>query len=133
LITDFLEAKYPITKIVDKRLEDYRQATDSMIGKSKFKGTTRSDMDQNFVYGAKSIKDNGEWNMGKCINGDPSSTNYKLLMPDIDLGKNILHRSKLSAIQPKEYDPYKTFGVPSIRYDLKKKIPSVSDIIVNLI
>lgn len=131
MITDFLEASYPKTKIVDKRLEDFRQATDEMIGKSKFKGTVRSDIDENFVFGIKSIKGDEMWNLGKCLHGDPDLQNPFLVEPDKDLGKSIMHKSKLSAVQPKEYDPTKIFGVPSIRYDLpKKKNPSVNDITV---
>lgn len=131
LITDFLEASYPKTRIVDKRLEDFRQATDDMIGKSKFKGSIRPDIDENFVFGARSIKGNDMWNMGKCLHGDPYSQNALLLEPDKDLGKCTLHKSKLNAIQPKEYDPNRIFGVPSIRYDLpKKRSPSVNDMIV---
>lgn len=102
-----------------------------MIGKSKFKGTIRSDIDENFVFGVKSIKGPEMWNIGKCIHGDPYSQNPNLLEADKDLGKSILYKSKLTSIQPKEYDPSKIFGVPSIRYDLlKNKNPSVNDIIV---
>lgn len=131
MVTDFIEASYPKTKIVDKRLEDFRQATDEMIGKSKFKGTIRSDLDENFVFGVKSIKEDEMWNMGKCLHGDPYSNTALLLEADKDLGKSALYKSKLSSVQPKEYDPTKIFGVASIRYDLsKKKNPSVNDITV---
>jgi hypothetical protein len=126
-----MEASYPKTKIVDKRLEDFRQATDEMIGKSKFKGTIRSDLDHNFVFGTKSIKGDEMWNMGKCLHGDPYTQTAILLEADKDLGKSILHKSKLGAVQPKEYDPTKIFGVPSIRYDLNKnKNISVNDFTV---
>ena len=71
------------------------------------------------------------WNMGKCINGDADNPN--LLEADIDLGRSINHKSKLPVNRPKDFDPNKIFGVPSIRYDLtKKKIPSVQNIKVKL-
>jgi len=129
-----MEASYPKTKIVDKRLEDFRQATDEMIGKGKFKGAIRPDLDEDFVFGMKSIKNDNMWNMGKCLHGDPSLTRSLNLEPDIDLGRSVIFRSKLQAIQPKEYDPNRIFGVPSIRYDLKKKNKtSVNDMTVNII
>jgi len=104
-----------------------------MIGRSKFKGTIRSEIDENFVFGVKSIREDEMWNLGKCLHGDPYVQNPLLVEPDKDLGKSILHKSKLTAVQPKEYDPTKIFGVPSIRYDLpKKKNPSVNDITVIL-
>ncbi len=128
MVTDYIEASYPKTKIVDKRLEDFRQATDDMIGKSKFKGTIKSDLDENLVFGVKSIKEDEMWNLGKCLFGDPNSNIALFLEADKDLGKSVLHKSKLGSVQPKEYDPAKIFGVPSIRFDLaKKKNPSVND------
>jgi len=102
-----------------------------MIGKSKFKGTISSDIDENFVFGVKSIKGEEMWNLGKCLHGDPNTQNPLLLAADKDLGRSVLHKSKIGAIQPKDYDPTKIFGVPSIRYDLnKKKNPSVNDFTV---
>ena len=38
-MTENLTNTYPQTKIVGKRLEEYRQATEDMLGKSKFWGT----------------------------------------------------------------------------------------------
>jgi len=127
LITDFQEAQYPKTKIVDKRLEDYRQATDDLIGKSKYRGTINPDIEEDHVFGKPSIKGGDLWNIGRCINGD--TNNPLLLEEDKDLGRSISYKSKLPTIKPKEYDPNKIFGLPSIRYDLtKKKNPSVQDI-----
>ena len=49
-------------------------------------------------------------------------------MPDPDLGKNVLYRSKLKSLEPmKNVDGTRAFGVPSIRHDLIKKTVSVSD------
>ena len=39
LRSDFLYNPYPQTKLVGKRLEDYRQATEDMLGKNKYYGT----------------------------------------------------------------------------------------------
>ncbi len=118
LMTDFVDANYPKTKIVDKRLEDFRQATDDMLGTTKYKGTLNANLPEDHVFGVKSIKDDEKnWNMGKCIQGELG----KNINPDVDLGKSVVHKSKLSSVQPKEYIPDKTFGVPSVRYDLPKK------------
>lgn len=105
-----------------------------MIGKGRFRGTLNPQIDENFAFGVSSIKGDNKWNMGKCLQGDHSKTNGKFLEQDKDLGKTILHSSKLSARQPREYDPNRTFGIPSIRHDLpKKRAPSVSDLIVKFI
>lgn len=126
LMSDFLESSYPKTKIVDKRLEDYRQATEDMLGVTKYKGTLNPNLPEDHAFGVKSVKDDEKnWNLGKCLIGESGRD----ILPDKDLGKNVIHKSKLSAIQPKDYDPNKTFGVPSVRFDLaKKKMVSVSDI-----
>lgn len=131
LKSDNLEAQYPKTKIVDKKLEDFRQATEDMLGTSKYKGTMNPNLPEDFVFGVKSIKNDGnDWNLRKCLEGEAN----KKIEPDKDLGKSILHRSKLSSVQPREYDPNKTFGVPSVRVDLsRKKNASVSDVIVTFI
>jgi hypothetical protein len=90
-----------------------------MIGKIKYKGTMKNDMDDVHIFGKPTIKGNDYWNVGKCINGD--FNNPPLLEDDRDLGRSLCFKSKLSNIQPKEYDPNKIFGIPSIRYDLPKK------------
>jgi hypothetical protein len=127
---DTLEHAYPQTKIVDKRLEDFRQATSDMLGRSKFKGTLHPSIDENFTFGVKNVL-SGAWNVAQCIHGDPEEKTSKHYEPDPDLGKTVLHRSKLINLQPKEIDPEKTFGVPSIRGDLKRTKPaSVCDMTV---
>jgi hypothetical protein len=121
LRTDFMEANYPKTRIVDKRLEDFRQATSDMVGRGKFKGTLHPDIKEDHVFGCKTIV--GEnWNVGKCIHGDPEDKNQRHFESDPDLGKSVLHRSKLVTVRPKE-NPIsdKMFGIPSIRYDLNKR------------
>lgn len=119
LRNDFLESYYPKTKIVDKRLEDFRQAIIEQVGKPKFRGSMPSNIDESHAFGAKSVIE-GNWNAGKCINGDPQQTTDKLMCCDIDLGKNVLYRSKLKNMKPKTPSPEKLFGLPTIRLDLQK-------------
>lgn len=128
-MSDYVESAYPKTKIVEKRLEDFRQATEDMLGTTKYKGTLNDNIPEDHIFGVKSIKDEeSNWNAGKCLYGEAG----KIIEPDKDLGRSILHRSRLSARQPREYLPEKTFGVPSVRYDLpKKKNVSVNDITVS--
>ena len=133
LCTDYNEAQFPKTKIVTKRLEDFRQATSDMVGRSKFKGTLNNDLDENHIFGTKNVLGD-TWNVAKCIHGDPQLLNDEFLKPDTDLGKTLTHRSKIQAIQPKSIDINKTFGVPSVRFDLQKKnVLSVCDLTVNKI
>ena len=127
-MTDYVEYSYPKTKIVDKRLEDFRQATEDMLGITKYKGTLGDNISEEHVFGVKSVKDGeNNWNAGKCLHGEAG----KISEPDKDLGRSVLHKSKLSAKQPREYLPNKTFGVPSVRQDLpRKNIVSVNDFTV---
>ena len=131
LMTDLLEAQYPKTNIVTKRLEDFRKATEEGIGKTKYKGTVDPKLGDDFTFGVPSIKNvNDHWNLGKCLQGDQNKT----LNVDSDLGRSILHRSKLSSRQPRDYDPNKTFGIPSVREDLaRKRNVSVNDLQVKKI
>lgn len=122
LSSDFLDANYPKTKIIDKRLEDFRQATSDMLGKSKFKGSLGKHVDENTIFGKKTIVGDN-WNVGKCINGDLESRTSKHLEADVDLGKSLHYRSKLEILKPKNCNTVnsdKQFGIPSIRYDLNK-------------
>ncbi len=126
LCSDFLEANYPITKIAKKNLEDFRQATTDMIGKSKFKGTLNLTYGDGFTFGVKSIV--GEnWNVGKCIHGEPNSN---MITPDIDLSTTYHQRNKLKSMRSsRSVDSNHIFGVPSIRSDLtyNQEKKSVSD------
>ena len=132
LRTDLLESEYPKTKIGDKRLEDFRQATSDMLGKSKFKGTLNNSIPQDFTFGVKSLKENN-WNVGKCLNGDPNVLNDKMLEVDPDLGKSVTYRSKNTTIWPKKTDYDRIFGVPCVRNDLKmKEQRSVCDLTVSI-
>ncbi len=125
LTFDFLEANFPKTKVVDKRLEDYRQATSDMVGRSKFRGTLPPTVEETHIFGNKNVL-GGTWNVAKCMHGDPEQKTESHLQPDPDLGKSVLYRSKLQNLQPKENEIDKTFGVPSIRYDLKREKDKLS-------
>ena len=129
LLNDRLNSDFPMTKIVTKRLEDFRQATEDGLGKTKYKGTINENLGEDFTFGIPTIKNSdNHWNLAKCMHGDSN----KDIKADPDLGRSILHKSRLSARQPRDYDPNKTFGVPSIRQDLpKKKNTSVNDLNVN--
>ena len=123
---EFLDSTYPKTKIIDKRLEDYRQATVDVVGRGKFRGMMNVNLDENHVFGKKSIV--GEnWNVGKCISGDPDEKKEEHYNPDPDLGKNVLYRSKLSSLKPRNVNSGRIFGVPSVREDLKKTFVSIND------
>ena len=129
LAFDHLEAQFPKTIVVDKRLEDYRQATSDMVGRSKFKGTLHSGIEEGHIFGTKNMLE-GNWNVAKCIHGDSDQKTEMHLQPDPDLGRSVLHRAKLQNLQPKETEINKTFGVPSIRHDLKKNQISICDLTV---
>ena len=128
LMTDNLYNPYPQTKIVEKRLEDFRSSTTDMLGKSKYYGTLHPKYGDDFAFGKRSnFRD--QWNAGRCIHGDASTVSEKSVAPDIDLGRDYHYAEKLKSLQPIERDPNKIYGVPSIRSDLQKKtIKSVTDI-----
>ncbi len=64
--SDLSEALYPKTKIVEKRYNDFSQASNDIIGKSKFKGTLHSSIDNDFVFGkVKKKKEDIISNTGK--------------------------------------------------------------------
>lgn len=128
LMSDYFQGNLPKTIIVDKKLEDFRQATEDMLGKTKYKGTLNENIPHDFVFGIKSIKKNeNNWNLAKCMYGDKT----KKIETDKDLGKSIVYKSKLSTIQPKDFNNEIVYGTPSVRKDLpKKKNISVSDVTV---
>ena len=129
LMTDNLYNPYPQTKLVGKRLEDFRQATNDLLGKSKYFGTLNPKFhDENHTFG-KECQLGDEWNAGRCIHGDESTVTPESVASDIDLGKDYHYASKLKNLKPIERDSNKTYGVPSIRRDLPaKKLKSVTDI-----
>ena len=125
---DYLFNPYPQTKIVGKRLEDFRQATEDMLGKGKYLGTLAPKFyNDDHTFGLGSNFEG--WNVGKCIHGDLSTLDKKNLEPDIDLGRDVHYKNRVKNLQPSQRDQNRTYGVPSIRNDLpKKELKSVSDI-----
>ena len=125
---DYLYNPYPQTKLVGKRLEDFRQATEDMLGKGKYLGTLSPKFyNDDHTFGKSSNFQ--EWNVGRCINGDETTVSNKSLEPDVDLGKDVHYKNKIKNLQPSQRDLNRTYGVPSIRNDLpRKEIKSVSDI-----
>jgi len=64
LQTDYLNTNHPKTIIREKRLEDFRQANNEMLGRSKFKGALNQKLPEDHAFGLKTI--GGEnWNVGK--------------------------------------------------------------------
>lgn len=117
---DSREAAYPQTVFVSKRVEDFRQATNDMLGRAKFRGTVDEKIinNQNFAFGKKSNTGADVWNVGKLLHGEPTQNK---LEPDKDLGKINIHKSKLSCQVPNTPDPRRSFGVPTVRTDIPKK------------
>lgn len=125
---DNLFNPYPQTKLVNKRYEDYRQATEDMLGKGKFHGSLNPKCyDENHVFG-KGSKLGDAWNAGRCIHGDETTVSPETVKSDPDLGRSWRFGAKLKSLQPTQNDLNRIYGVPSIRRDLqKKKVKSVSD------
>lgn len=132
LENDFLLNLYPQTKVGNKRLEDFRQATANMVGKGKYKGSLPENITSEYVFGVKTIKD-GDWNAGKCLSGEDSLRKEGSLKADLDLGRSVRYIQKNKLLIPNEnIDLSKQFGVPSVRNDLKEKeFKSLSDYTVS--
>ena len=127
LLMDQLEGPYPPTKVTNKHLEDFRQATEDMVGRSKSHGSLLPTLGPDHTFGLKS-KLGDAWNAGRCIYGNPSEITKASLEPDPDLGRDFRYKLKNKKLTPIDYGYEKTFGVPSIRSDLPKKhFVSVTD------
>lgn len=126
LMSDRIGNEYMKTKIVDKHLEDFRQATMEPVGMRKCFGSLNQNLPLDFTYGVKSMKDSN-WNAAMCIYGNSTIRSEQDLIPDSDLGKSFFHKSKLKSSLLINSD--RASGIPSIRSDLKKANPSVADII----
>ena len=129
LSTDTLHNPYPQTKLVSKRGEDFRQATDDILGKGKYHGTLNPKFfNEDHTFGKES-KLGDQWNAGRCIHGDESTLTPESVKTDDDLGRSWRYGSKIKSLQPTQTDLNRIYGVPSIRRDLPKKTKkSVSDI-----
>jgi hypothetical protein len=132
LQTDLLFSEYPQTKIGNKRLEDFRQATSSLVGTGKFKGTLNDNIPHNHAFGTRTMKD-GNWNVGKCLSGNMDTNNRSMLTHDVDLGKSFNYTNKNKKLHPTDLiNGHRLFGVPSVRTDLQQKgFRSVSDYTVS--
>jgi hypothetical protein len=128
LKSDTLFNPYPQTKLVNKRYEDFRQATEDMLGKGKYFGSLNPNLyDENHTFGKES-KLGDAWNAGRCIHGDETTVTPESVKSDVDLGRSWRFGSRLKSLQPTQTDLNRIYGIPSIRRDLqKKKIKSVSD------
>jgi len=127
LVHDLEGGNFAKTKIVNKHLEDFRQATVEGLGKPHCHGSLHQKLPEDFCFGVKSMKDTN-WNAGMCLFGDPSARSVKDLQPDPDLGKSHLCRSKLKAVTLNTNT--RVSGLPSIRIDLpKKQFNSVANIV----
>ena len=129
LMTDTLNNPYPQTKLLSKRVEDFRAFNNPLLGKGKFYGSLNPKFyDENHVFGKESKLGN-QWNAGRCIHGDETTINSESLKPEEDLGKDWHYASKLKSLRPTQNNLNRIYGVPSIRRDLPKRIlKSVTDI-----
>ena len=128
LRNDFLYNPYPQTKLVGKRLEDYRQATEDLLGRGKYLGTLAPKFyNDEHTFGKSSNFE--EWNAARCIHGDETTVSEESLSPDVDLGRDVHWKNKIKSLQPSQRDINRIYGVPSIRNDLpKKELKSFGDI-----
>ena len=129
LKTDTLYNPYPQTKLVNKRYEDFHQATEDMLGKGKYHGTLNPNFyDENHTFGKES-KLGDAWNAGRCIHGDETTVTPESVKSDADLGRSWRYGAKLKSLQPTQTDLSRVYGVPTIRRDLQKKtVRSVCDV-----
>jgi hypothetical protein len=86
-----------------------------MLGTVKNLGQGQPTRDNDHIYGHKSNVA-GQWNAGKCIQGEPSD---RELLSDKDLGISI--RPNCSNTVRKDEDAARAFGAPTIRTDIPYK------------
>ncbi|MCQ2821452.1 MAG: hypothetical protein MJ252_29685 [archaeon] len=120
LSIDTSDNLFPKTRIVDSRLENFRQATSDVLGMPKYHGTLNAKIGPDHVFGLPAKKSDN-WTAGKCIFGDPKETTIESVEPDKDLGRSCRFRTKLRNLKPIEYDPERICGVSSVRKDLPKR------------
>jgi len=118
---DYAENEFPVTRLVKKNVEDYRNFHKEPIGMVKNIAQTQTKLKENHTFGY-TPKNKDEWDAAKCIRGDPT---IKEVQVDDDLGKTNKHGYRNI---PKEGDEDRIFGVPTIRSDIKQpKNVSVAD------
>ena len=100
----------PKTVFVKSNLQDYLDKKDDKLGKGMNLGQKQFPPDR--VFGVR--VESNEWDAGKCIKGEANSHEVR---PDDDLGHT--NRYGFRNIT-KEGDEGRTFGIPTIRYDIPK-------------
>ncbi len=91
-------------------VNDFNNRKDDKLGKPANLG--QKQFPQDHAFGVR-IEPN-EWDAGKCLRGE--ATEYEV-RPDDNLGKSNKHGFRNIV---KEGDDNRVFGVPTIRYDIKK-------------
>lgn len=107
---DANSSKFPDTKLIKTNLNDFMDKKDIKLGRPANLGQKQFPPDH--VFGVR-IEGN-EWDAGKCLRGE--GTQYDVREDD-DLGRCTKIGSRNV---PKEGDENRAFGVPTIRYDIKK-------------
>ena len=121
LNSDTFSSNNPKSTIVKKTVEDFKFTNDDELGKPKNLRTGKPPVKEDHTFGI-STKPSGEWNVPKCIVGEPSE---RELQPEPNLG--VSTRLGFRNV-PKPGDEGRHFGVPTIRKDIPyKKERSLAD------
>lgn len=109
-----VEDAMPITRIVQRTLEDKRQVKNDAIGKVKHYGTGKPPVPPGHAFGARKSSSAYGGSAWDCITG-----NYSLdeQLPDRDLGRCV-KPGRRNVTQES-----RAFGVPSVRRDLSAPAP----------
>ena len=110
------EEFFPKTTIVRKTVEDHRSVTTDQLGRTRNLGQGQAPRGPDFVHGIKNVQGADPWNAARCIHGEPSQEE---LMPDKDLGKSI--KPNCRNVVWKEEDKDRSFGVPTVRNDIRQR------------
>eukprot|EP00350_Pseudokeronopsis_sp_OXSARD2_P011589 CAMPEP_0170544658 /NCGR_PEP_ID=MMETSP0211-20121228/3331_1 /TAXON_ID=311385 /ORGANISM="Pseudokeronopsis sp., Strain OXSARD2" /LENGTH=154 /DNA_ID=CAMNT_0010848353 /DNA_START=687 /DNA_END=1151 /DNA_ORIENTATION=- len=110
------EGGFPKTIIVKKTVEDQKAVTQDQLGKSKNMGQGKPPKPEDHAFGVKNLVGGEVWNVGKCLNGEPTA---KELAPDTDLGKSVKPGCRNTV--RKDEDWKRSFGAPTIRTDIPYK------------
>ena len=104
------DSNFPKTQLIQNNLHDYLDKKSDKLGKPANLG--QKQLPPEHVYGMR-IEAN-EWNAGKCLKGEATAYDVR---EDNDLGRC----AKINCTNvPKPGDENRVFGVPTIRYDIKK-------------
>lgn len=64
------DEQFPKTVIVKKTIEDYKNVSSDLLGKSKNLGQGQADRGD-FVHGVRNVQGSDPWNAARCIHGEP--------------------------------------------------------------